>query len=180
MGWCGGFGLSRDGRCKKRRLKPTLQAKARATRARLFAGLLVTASLLAQEPTKFSVRSDLVFLPTRVQDRKGDTVYGLRPEQFMVEDNGVRQAVNVDEDPESSGVSLVVAVECGRSAALEFKKLKGLGAMIGGIVGDAPHEVAILSYGVGPYVLSDFSRSSDGVPVITRLLSIRFITQLIC
>jgi hypothetical protein len=80
-----------------------------------------------------------------------------------VEDNGIRQVVNVDEDPESSGLSLVVAVQCGRSAALEFKKLKGLGAMIGGIVGGAPHEVAIVSYGVGPYVLSDFSRSSDAV-----------------
>lgn len=119
--------------------------------------------LVAQDAPKFSVRSNLVFLPTRVQDRKSETVYGLTREQFIVEDNGARQAVNVDEDPESSGLSLVVAVQCGRSAALEFKKLKGLGAMIGGIVGDAPHEVAILSYGAGPYVLSDFSRSSDAV-----------------
>ncbi len=119
--------------------------------------------VLAQDTSKFSVRSNLVFLPTRVQDKRGETIYGLRREQFIVEDNGVRQTVNVDEDPESSGLSLVVAVECGRSAYLEFKKLKGLGAMIGGIVGDAPHEVAILSYGAGPYVLSDFSGSSDAV-----------------
>jgi VWFA-related protein len=119
--------------------------------------------LLAQEASKFSVRSNLVFLPTRVQDKSGETVYGLRAEQFIVEDNGVRQVVNVDEDPESSGLSLVVAIECGRSAPIEFKKLKGLGAMIGGIVGDAQHEVAIVSYGAGPYLLSDFSRSSDAV-----------------
>jgi VWFA-related protein len=119
--------------------------------------------LLAQDTSKFSVRSNLVFLPTRVQDKKGETIYGLRPEQFIVEDNGVRQVVNVDEDPEATGLSLVVAIECGRSAPIEFQKLKGLGAMIGGIVGDAPHEVAIVSYGAGPYVLSNFSRSSDAV-----------------
>jgi VWFA-related protein len=119
--------------------------------------------LLAQDPPKFKVRTSLIFLPTRVQTSKGETVYGLTPEQFLVEDNGVRQTVNVDADPESTGVSLVVAVQCGRSAAIEFKKLKGLATMIDGIVGDAPHEVAVISYGVGPYVLSDFSGSSESV-----------------
>jgi hypothetical protein len=46
-----------------------------------------------------------------------------------------------------------------------FKKLKGLGAMIDGIVGDAPHEVAILAYGERPYVLDDFSENPDAVPL---------------
>lgn len=117
------------------------------------------------ENYKFTAHSNLVFLPTRVQSKKGETIYGLKAEQFIVEDNGVRQSVQVDEDPESWGVSLVVAVQCGRSASLEFNKLKGLGAMIDGIVGDAPHEVAILTYGERPYVLDDFSSSPDAVPL---------------
>ena len=109
------------------------------------------------ENFKFTAHSNLVFLPTRVQSRKGETIYGLMPEEFIVEDNGVRQSVQVDEDPDSTGVSLVVVVQCGRSAPSEFKKLKGLNAMIGGIVGDAPHEVAIVAYGEKPYVLDNFS-----------------------
>jgi VWFA-related protein len=117
------------------------------------------------ENYKFTAHSNLVFLPTRVQTKKGETIYGIKPEQFIVEDNGVRQSVRVDEDPDSWGVSLVVAVQCGRSAALEFNKLKGLGAMIDGIVGDAPHEVAILTYGERPYVLDDFSSSPEAVPL---------------
>jgi VWFA-related protein len=137
MGWCGGFGLS----------------------LKFWAGFLVVAGL-AQEPPKFSVRSDLVFLPTRVQTKKGDTIYGLRPEQFVVEDNGVRQAVAIDEDPESEGLSLVVLVQCSRSADLELKKLKGLPAMIEAITGAAPHEVGVIAYGAVPYVLGDLSRSS--------------------
>jgi hypothetical protein len=36
--------------------------------------------------------------------------------------------VSVEEDPESSGISLVVAVQCSRSAPSEFSKLKGLGS----------------------------------------------------
>ncbi|MGD1090751.1 MAG: VWA domain-containing protein [Bryobacteraceae bacterium] len=112
---------------------------------------------------KFTVHSNLVFLPTRVQDKRGETIYGLKPEQFIVEDNGVRQSVHVDEDPDTQGLSLVVAVQCSRSAPSEFNKLKGLGAMIDEITGDAPHEVAIVSYGEGPYVLGAFSSSSEAV-----------------
>jgi VWFA-related protein len=137
--------------------------------------IIVTALFLAQpapgaqdqradaENYKFSARSNLVFLPTRVQTRSGETIYGIKPEQFIVEDNGVRQAVTVDEDPDSTGLSLVVAVQCSRSAPAEFGKLKGLGAMIDAIAGGAPHEVSILSYGEGPYVLGDFSGNPDAV-----------------
>ena len=117
------------------------------------------------ENYKFTTHSNLVYLPTRVQSKKGETIYGIQPEQFIVEDNGVRQSVQVDEDPDSWGVSLVVAVQCSRSAPLEFKKLKGLGAMIDGIVGDAPHEVAVLTYGERPYVLDDFSGSPEADPL---------------
>lgn len=133
--------------------------------------LALAATLLsAQDAEKFTVRSDLVFLPTRVQTNKGDTVYGLRQEQFIVEDNGVRQAVNVDEDPESSGLSLVVLVQCSRSAEEEMKKLKGLGVMIDAIAGGAPHEVAIIAYGAEPYILGDFSpRSVDTQIALTKL-----------
>lgn len=103
----------------------------------------------AQNP-KFSVRSNLVSLPTRVQAKDGKTIYGLKAEQFIVEDNGVQQTVRLDEAPDSFGLSLVVAVQCSRHAAAEFAKLTGLQYLIENIVGDAPHEVAILSFGNGP------------------------------
>ena len=131
--------------------------------------LLVCVAAGAQE-NKFSVRSDLVFLPTRVQTKKGETVYGLRPEQFIVEDNGVRQTVTIDEDPESSGLSLVVVVQCSRSAEQELKKLKGLGTMIEAITGAAPHEVAIMAFGADHYILGDFSRRNvDTEIALTKL-----------
>jgi VWFA-related protein len=119
---------------------------------------------------KLRVNSNLVFLPTRVQSRKGETIYGLTPEEFIVEDNGVPQFLKVDENADSAGVSLAVVVQCSRSAPMEFSKLKGLNAMIGGIVGDAPHEVAIVAYGEKPYVLDDFSSRPDAIPrALSRL-----------
>lgn len=126
--------------------------------------------LAAQSGTEFRVRSDLVFLPTRVQTKKGDTVYGLRPDQFIVEDNGVRQTVTIDEDPESSGLSLVVLVQCSRSAEDEMKKVKGLATMIEAITGGAPHEVAVMAYGADHYILGDFSRRNvDTQIALTKL-----------
>jgi VWFA-related protein len=131
---------------------------------------LAVTLLAAQDAEKFTVRSDLVFLPTRVQTKKGETVYGLRADQFVVEDNGVRQTVTIDEDPESSGLSLVVVVQCSRSAEDEMKKLKGLGTMIESIVGGAPHEVAVMAYGADHYILGDFSRRNvDTQIALTKL-----------
>lgn len=112
---------------------------------------------------RFAVRSNLVFLPTRVQSKNGETIYGLKAEQFIVEDNGVPQPVRVEEDPEISGLSLVVAVQCGRFAASEFNKLKGLATMIDEITGDAPHEVSVISFGEATYLLGDFSGSPGSV-----------------
>jgi len=112
-----------------------------------------------------TVHSNLVFLPTRVQTKSGETVYGLKAGQFIVEDNGVPQRVQVDEDPESPrGLSLVLAVQCGRSAPDEFPKLKGLSTMIDEMVGEAPHEIAVLAFGERPYLLQDFSSQADAVP----------------
>jgi VWFA-related protein len=115
----------------------------------------------------FRAQSNLVLLPTRVQTKNGETLYGLKPEEFILEDNGIRQAIHVDEDSDEtagpSGLSLVVALQCSRSADLEFGKIAGLATMIEQIAGASPHEVAVLSYGDGPTLLGDFSSSPDAL-----------------
>ena len=94
-----------------------------------------------------------VYLPTRVGDEdRGATIYGLQANQFIVEDNGLRRAVAVDETPDSWGISMVAVVQCSRSAPAEFEKLKGLGTMIDAIAG-APR---MWRWAGGP-LLGDFS-----------------------
>lgn len=110
---------------------------------------------------KFNARTDLVFLPTRIQKKNGETIHGIRPEQFIVEDNGIRQAVHVEAAPESSSLSIVVLVQCSRTAPAVFQNVRGLATMIEGITGNSRFEVAIVSYGERPYVLGGFSGSSD-------------------
>ena len=118
------------------------------------------------------VGSNLVFLPTRAQTKKGDTIYGLTEAQFVVEDDGARQNIRIDDSPDNASLSLVVAVQCGRAAVAEFNKLRGLATMIDGIAGAAPHEVAVVAYGERPYLLSDFSTSAEATRLaLSRLKS---------
>ncbi len=144
----------------------------------LFVLFLCTAVAMAQNPSatppvnpsenndqSYTLRtqSNIVLVPTTVQTKHGEIIYALKPDQFVVEDNGVPQAIHLDEDTDSLGLSLVVVVQCSRSAGYEFPKLNGLGTMIDGIAGDAPREVAIVTYGSAPLLLGKFSNSVDAM-----------------
>ncbi|WP_353069943.1 VWA domain-containing protein [Tunturibacter empetritectus] len=136
----------------------------------LLLALLLCATLpaLAQAPADsqsytLKTQSNVVLIPTTVQTKHGEMIYELKPEQFVVEDNGVPQAVRVDEDTDSLGLSLVVVVQCSRAAGYEYPKLSGLGSMIDGIAGDAPREVAIVTYGSAPLLLGKFSNNVDAM-----------------
>src|SRR5882757_9625327 len=108
-------------------------------------------------------QSNIVLVPTTVQTKHGEIIYALKPEQFVVEDNGVPQTIHLDEDTDSLGLSLVVVVQCSRSAGFEYTKLNGLGTMIDGIAGDAPREITIVTYGSAPLLLGKFSSSVDAM-----------------
>jgi len=109
-----------------------------------------------QEPTTIQVQSQLVLVPTSVELGK-DTLYELQASQFLVEDNGVPQRVRLDETDDARPLSLVVAVQCSRSAEAEFDKIRGLPTMIEAITGDAPAEVAIIQFGTGEELLAGFT-----------------------
>jgi VWFA-related protein len=98
-----------------------------------------------------------VLVPAQVQTKKGEMIYALKPEQFVLTDNGKPQTIHLDEDTDALGLSLVVEVQCSRAAVMEFAKMRGLGAMIEDLVGGAPYEVALVSYGSEPELLTGFT-----------------------
>jgi VWFA-related protein len=139
-------------------------------RALLSVLLLSTAVVTAQTPSTqgdqsytLKTQSNVVLVPTTVQTKHGDVIYTLKQDQFIVEDNGVPQTIHLDEDTDSLGLSLVVVVQCGRSAGYEFPKLNGIATMIDAIAGGAPREVAIVTYGSAPLLLGRFSNSVDAM-----------------
>jgi VWFA-related protein len=108
-------------------------------------------------------QANVVLVPTTVQTKKGDMIYALKPDQLVVEDNGVPQTIHLDEDTDSLGLSLVVVVQCSRSAGWEFTKLDGLGEMIEGLAGGAPREVAFVTYESAPLLLGNFSNTPEAM-----------------
>ena len=111
-------------------------------------------------PYALSTHANLVVVPTQVKTKQGEYIYGLQANQFVLTDDGVRQHLRLDDNPIRTGLSLVVLVQCTGAAALEITKLKGLEALVEGVVGDSPHEIAIVSFGDGPTLLSDFTNDS--------------------
>jgi len=83
----------------------------------------------AQEPTLRS-QSNVVLVPALVKNAQGGIVYGLLAKDFLVEDDGVQQAVRLDDAPEGQPISLVVAIQRGRRASYEFPRMQGLKSML--------------------------------------------------
>jgi len=87
-------------------------------RVLLFA-LLAAAGALGQDtPAQDTIhtQSNVVIVPVLVKNAKGEAVYGLGAKDFVIEDDGVEQAVRLDEAAEGSVMSLVIAIQRGRRA----------------------------------------------------------------
>lgn len=125
------------------------------------AGSEAAATAQTAPATTLRLSSSLVFVPVQVETRKGDILYDLKPEQFVVTDNGVPQTIRIDEDADSLGLSLVVVVQCSRTAYAEFGRMQGLGTMVDALTGGAPRQVALVSYGAEPELLTPFTASPD-------------------
>ena len=140
-------------------------------RCRLASLVLLSISLglhaqtTAQKPPPtqtLQVQSQLVLVPTTVETSKGDVIYGLGASQFLTRDNGVRQDARLeDATNDQHPLSLVVVVQCSRSAEREFPKLRGIATMISALVGAAPADTAVVQFGTGEELLSGFTRNPD-------------------
>jgi VWFA-related protein len=113
-----------------------------------------------QEPT-FSSQSNLVLVPTMVRDGKGNIVYGLHAQDFIIEDDGISQEVHLDESAEAAPVSLVIAVQSGRRAWREFTRMRGLASMLDPVLSDKSNQAALLLFDSKLKLVRDFTNNGD-------------------
>ncbi len=109
------------------------------------------------------VTANEVLVPTLVEKPGGGVVYGLKPQNFVLEDNGVPQKIRVQEEMDTAPVALVVAVELGGVSVLEFDKLAKLGPLLDLFLSDGRGQAALVGFDSKPHLIRDFSRSSDEV-----------------
>ena len=107
------------------------------------------------------VTSNEVLVPTLVEKSHGEVIYGLKQGDFVLEDNGVPQKLRVQEDMDTAPVAVVVCVEQGRMAGLEFDKIAKLGPLLDLFLGDGKGEAAIISFDSTPQLVRDFTKSGE-------------------
>jgi VWFA-related protein len=104
-----------------------------------------------------------VLVPTLVEKKGGGILYGLKPGDFVLEDNGVPQKIRVQEELDTAPVALVVAVEEGGMSALEFSKLAKLGPLLDVFLSDPRSRVALVGLDSTQNLIEDFTHEGDRV-----------------
>jgi len=135
----------------------------------LVAFLLLTGAG-AQEPT-FRAESNVVTVPTLVRDRNRDIVYGLKADDFEIEDDGVPQTVRLDDAAQFRPAEVVVVVQIGRRADYELPRIRGLKSMLYPLFDQGHAEVAIVAFDSHVHELQNFS--GDDVKTARELDSLQ-------
>jgi VWFA-related protein len=125
----------------------------------LVAASAVTVTVTAQGPQRFSARVDIVRLDVLVSDR-GKPLVGLSGEDFEIEDNGVRQQVDIA-TYEQIPINAILAFDMSRSVAGEkLTHLREAGrALLGAL--KPKDQAALVGFSqavvVGPRLTTDLS-----------------------
>jgi len=111
----------------------------------------------------FRVSTSVVIVPTLVEKASGEVFYGLKPQDFSVFDNGVEQKVHVDDDLDTQPVSLVVCLERGRDAPLEFDKIAKLGPLLELFTRNGRGDIALVAFDSRATWVEPFSQDTDSI-----------------
>jgi len=115
------------------------------------------------EGPNIRVTTTEVLVPTLVEKKGGGILYGLKPDDFVLEDNGVPQKIRVQEEMDTAPVALVVAVEEGGASVLEFDKLAKMGPLLDMFLSDPRSQVALVGFDSAPHLIQDYTHDGDAV-----------------
>jgi VWFA-related protein len=102
-----------------------------------------------------------VLVPTLVESGKGQVLYGLKAESFSLTDDGVPQTIHLDDDLDTTPVSLVVCLERGRSSELQFDKYVRLAPLVEQFLGAGTGEVALVEFDSQTVYREAFTRDTN-------------------
>jgi VWFA-related protein len=121
------------------------------------------------EPT-LTVRSSLVSVPLLVKTKRGEVVFGLAANDFLVSDNGVTQQITLDEDTDSQPLALAIVVETGGAGARHLADYRQLDSILDALIGNVEHRIAIIGFDSVPHLLMPFTpRTSDASQQLASL-----------
>jgi VWFA-related protein len=136
-------------------------------RLRLAIAFLCTPLALAQSPVPavqqspvITSSSTVVLVPAMVTTAKGEPVFTLAANDFTLTDDGVAQSLTLEEDSGEEPLALVVAIQTGGGGARQLSKYRNLPLLIETIVGNVPHQIALVTFDSVPKLRQDFTADS--------------------
>jgi len=117
---------------------------------------------------QFKSNVPLVVAPTTVTDTKGRYVDGLTPEDLILYDNSVPQAIQMDWM--TYPIDLVVAVETSSNSGAVIDKLGGSGILFTQLLAADAGETAVISFSDEVKVHQNFTGNPDSVIHALRML----------
>jgi VWFA-related protein len=116
---------------------------------------------LLDTETVFRTGAYRVVAPTTVVDRSGRYITNLRPDEFVLFDNGKKQ--NIAVDVTFLPISLVVAVQASNSVEKILPEIQKIGSMLQPLITGQDGEVAVMAFDHRTRVLQDFTRDPDKI-----------------
>lgn len=130
--------------------------------------MLTGAMLTGGGWAQFKSTVPLVVAPITVTDSKGHYVDGLTPEDLILYDNNVPQAIQMDWM--TYPISLVVAVQTSSNSGAVIDKLGGSGILFAQLLAAQAGETAVISFSDGVKVHQEFTSNPDDVTHSLQML----------
>jgi hypothetical protein len=115
----------------------------------------------APPQSSISVNSTLVLVPALVRTKSGELVFTLKANDFLLTDDGIPQPLRLEEDTGDQPLALVICVETGSDAATHLDNYRSLGTMLDALIGNVPHQVAVVGFDSTPTLLHGFTPNTD-------------------
>jgi VWFA-related protein len=109
------------------------------------------------QPFVFSTQTSVVIVTALVTTHEGELVFTLKPEDFVLTDDGVPQKLTLESDTGGEPLALVVVVEIGGAGARAFDKLGPLAPMLEHMLGNVPRKVAVVAFDSEPTLVQGFT-----------------------
>ncbi len=125
---------------------------------------VLSASSFVGQDTTIRTTVPLVVLPTSVTDRRGHSIDGLSPSDFVLVDNATPKPVSIDVTESGlAPIALVVLIQNSDISLSALAKIRKVGAMIPEAVVGENGEAAIITFDDRIDVVQDFTRDADEI-----------------
>jgi VWFA-related protein len=101
--------------------------------------------------------ANLVLVPTLIKTSKGEPVFGLTANDFILTDDGIEQKISLEENTDSQPLALVIVVQTGGAGGRRLDSYRRLGPLLDSIVGAVPHRVAVVGFDSEPHIEAGFT-----------------------